>query len=1185
MNFFSIMSTSKIPSNGLYKLPGSCLYVHILSDGEQRIILKSSSKTVISEASVPLFVEEYRKIKRDRVTPWHKLYNPFVESNVDQILQDKNWAWSDIHSSNNENNEETPHNDNNNIKTHIEFYKEVHDTFKINAEAYIKKHPLLTIKKKRRKSTKNKTKGKQIEIEQKDQESFNTNNLSYDETSNTTPPSIHGTRSVVKKQLFASKTKQLFTPIACNAPQPLEISIQLNNILQAIGCLNGNVINLSNRMDSMEINLNGRIDKLESLVISKHKQDKFEQSKQIELFQKKQWNKNYYDKSTQNTNSKKLKEYDNCSKRWQKERVKKSDQYMSEQLGTELNGFDDLIKYSSKNETTLFIKVINNELLKNYLTSLQKKLKNAEYGSIEHIYDELFIMIESQTSSTKYKWQKQHREKEREYKFDPKTKRYFVSRPHKKDGAPEIMVDVKKLYDVLTHIYGLDKEYRTELIPRIWSSYKYNDDNTIEKVFYTLFIPPQYQINFIVHLTYTHPTFLNNINDHHSLCYKKWIFEDFIQKNDETHKDIKPEFIINEKIIPDNFEVKGYDIYFDGPTLIVLNQYDVKGMVKNLSDKIINHMEMILCSLIQRGAIGSTLCRWSTVLSNMPDTSDEWIEFVLYWIKLYKQSVVDTIILNESIYKLHIRNKIIFLFGMDLSAAATGYGARKNAQWFLAILVYCAADEYKNANNWEGDFVILEASDGSNREQFEKLFKKGRKMSYKKYKELKENGKLVKNRKYLVYPIPPGYRSKIDDIIDAMRKRHKERGISDEESATLIDNYLFENNIIFYKKGIKQLYEYPLLCAHHTMTGDIRHCVGIEINEKIKLFKVKKDKICIVFDKLNKLDPSLSGQNQRVKDLIKAVKVNSSVSLSFTGDPSKKYESLLAEYHLLFFHTDLELQNYHNDVFFCMNKAVNLVLSYHMRCFIKLMNIYHIDTTHIVFDVLYDKVHEFGCHLQYNARRLFNGKLHKKQYLRFSLSIFAFVLKCIMDELGIGAQIFTNGGTEAKGKEWGDQTAFTDKKPVTQLHPRRVNDNDTKEDIDITELQTNKHNCYDHMWGRMKLLEMARFDNVYANISNNVVRELESEDTMNKLIEQQKIQLETLDYKTADLWELEFFKEFNYFFDWNKMEQKLNIKIPQIFRDCVEYIRTLKIGTALKKDYNDIKTNWKRAVKQKKKTM
>eukprot|EP01084_Bolivina_argentea_P179843 310745_1 len=242
-----------------------------------------------------------------------------------------------------------------------------------------------------------------------------------------------------------------------------------------------------------------------------------------------------------------------------------------------------------------------------------------------------------------------------------------------------------------------------------------------------------------------------------------------------------------------------------------------------------------------------------------------------------------------------------------------------------------------------------------------------------------ETPQLVKNRKYLVYPIPPGYRSKIDDIIDAMRKRHKERGISDEESATLIDNYLFENNIIFYKKGIKQLYEYPLLCAHHTMTGDIRHCVGIEINEKIKLFKVKKDKICIVFDKLNKLDPSLSGQNQRVKDLIKAVKVNSSVSLSFTGDPSKKYESLLAEYHLLFFHTDLELQNYHNDVFFCMNKAVNLVLSYHMRCFIKLMNIYHIDTTHIVFDVLYDKVHEFGCHLQYNARRLFNGKLHKKQ--------------------------------------------------------------------------------------------------------------------------------------------------------------------------------------------------------------
>eukprot|EP01084_Bolivina_argentea_P266505 452043_1 len=141
----------------------------------------------------------------------------------------------------------------------------------------------------------------------------------------------------------------------------------------------------------------------------------------------------------------------------------------------------------------------------------------------------------------------------------------------------------------------------------------------------------------------------------------------------------------------------------------------------------------------------------------MPDTHDKWIAFLLYWIKLYDRKVMDTIILEEGIYELHIKNEIIFLFGMDLSAGTAGQGCIKGGNYFVAILHVNKADKGKEVNNWDGDLVELELTDGSNRREFEKLFRKNRKMSYRRYKELKDSSHKFKYTKYLIYPIPPGY--------------------------------------------------------------------------------------------------------------------------------------------------------------------------------------------------------------------------------------------------------------------------------------------------------------------------------------------------------------------------------------------------------------------------------------------
>eukprot|EP01084_Bolivina_argentea_P279103 477099_1 len=533
--------SGNFPSGGRYKLASSNLYVHVLVSGEHFILLRDKHcRHIISEPSVPLFIEEFRKLKPS-AKQWRKLYEQFTTKNLEDTLEEKNWEWPTVNILEQKEEEEDATNKNSNTKiiSHEDFYKNVWNEFKIYANAYITKHPNIKKSSKRKKKTisntnnsketnTNNSKKTNQESEnvlctpihqnqQKPTRKYNTRSacktLSFNKqslpqiprapmtattsattstttsattsttssaTSTTSLPQIprapmtattsattSTTTSATTSTTSSATSTTLLPQIPQIAPKILSttsstvhidrnLSFAVNNIILAINNLGHH---LSNRIDSIETNLGERIDNLdhkmdtlESFITGQNKSIEFDQYSTNKKLKTKEYNRTYYKNKTKalnpNTISTPKYDFNDLSHRQQQRRYQNTNAILHQQLGSDLEGFDGYVQHSKKHTTDIFEKLINNKILKTYITAEQIKLQNAKYGSLEYIYHEIFIMIESIMSASIYNWQKQEREKVRGYVYNEETERYILSRPHKRDNTPAIMVDVKKFYDI-----------------------------------------------------------------------------------------------------------------------------------------------------------------------------------------------------------------------------------------------------------------------------------------------------------------------------------------------------------------------------------------------------------------------------------------------------------------------------------------------------------------------------------------------------------------------------------------------------------------------------------------------------------------------------------------------------------------------------------------------------------------
>ena len=92
---------AKIPTAQQYKLPSSRLYVMYPKDQNEnpKILLreKGSGRTIITEPSAHLFLEEYKK-KFHKQPHLEELYKDFVDENKkaidhDEYIRQQKWLW------------------------------------------------------------------------------------------------------------------------------------------------------------------------------------------------------------------------------------------------------------------------------------------------------------------------------------------------------------------------------------------------------------------------------------------------------------------------------------------------------------------------------------------------------------------------------------------------------------------------------------------------------------------------------------------------------------------------------------------------------------------------------------------------------------------------------------------------------------------------------------------------------------------------------------------------------------------------------------------------------------------------------------------------------------------------------------------------------------------------------------